>query len=105
MMLQTIKDYFWPHNVIRIKTLPRWWNDRDTVLVHCIAQILNDYFEQEKPFEWFQLEPDSPRHELLDISKWLNENLDKLYINDKEQQKLLTQKLTRVIELRDYLWT
>lgn len=49
------KDAYWyvrgvlwdRHNVLKIKTLPPTWTDRDTHLVHAIFQILTDFLEEE----------------------------------------------------------
>lgn len=40
------------YNVVRIKTLPPTWMDRDEVLLHAAFQIFCDFVEREKPTEF-----------------------------------------------------
>lgn len=40
-------------NIIKCKSLPPTWVDRDKLLVHTMAQILFDFVEKERPQEWF----------------------------------------------------
>lgn len=48
-----MKCRFWyRYNVVRIKTLPPTWCDRDEVLLHAAFQILTDYVEREQPWEF-----------------------------------------------------
>ena len=42
-----VHDWFFPWNVIKIKTLSRNFHDRDTVILHANFQILTDFVEQE----------------------------------------------------------
>ena len=46
-----VKDFFFPHNVIKMKALPRRWTDRCEVLIHAPFQVLCDFVEHEHPFE------------------------------------------------------
>lgn len=43
-----IKDYFFPHNVLKIRNTPRSWNDRSERVVHAVFSMLADYLEREK---------------------------------------------------------
>jgi len=43
-----IKCRLWyKYNVLKIKTLPPTWNDRDNILVHAMFQILEDFVKKE----------------------------------------------------------
>lgn len=63
-------DIFFPWNKLHIKTLPRKWTDRDTVLLHANFQILSDYVEGEL------FSKNNPHPILLDVdseTKWMHE--------------------------------
>lgn len=45
--------FYHKYNVVKIKTLPPTWNDRDSVLKHAMFQIFCDFIEEEKPFDHF----------------------------------------------------
>jgi len=59
VLWRRFKTYFHPYNVVHIKTLPRQWSDRDTIMLHAMFQILIDYVEKEEPFELINWESDS----------------------------------------------
>lgn len=45
-----IKCKLWHrYNILKIKTLPPTWCDRNHLLVHAMFQILSDFIEKEKP--------------------------------------------------------
>lgn len=43
-----IKDFFFPHNVLKLRNCPRCWTDRSERLVHAIFSMLCDFVEKEK---------------------------------------------------------
>jgi hypothetical protein len=43
----TVRSWFFPYNVVRIKTLPRTWCDRVEVMYHGAFQVLVDFVEKE----------------------------------------------------------
>ena len=38
-----IKNFFFPHNVVKVKTLPKSWTETDELIIHANFQILTDY--------------------------------------------------------------
>jgi len=42
-----IRDWFFPYNVVKVKTLPKSWCDRDELMYHAVFQILVDFVEKE----------------------------------------------------------
>lgn len=58
------KCYFFPYNVIRVKTIKRTWTDRSEVLLHAPFQILVDFVEKE----WM---PD--QGQLIDVDQYVKE--------------------------------
>ena len=60
-------------NVIRIKTLPPTWQDRDRVLLHAAFQILTDFVDREHPFDHFDVMASNNRddwEEILRLYAW-----------------------------------
>lgn len=54
------KIYWWlhhrlikPYNIVRIKSLSPDYHDKDEIMLHACFQLLVNYVELEKPFEWF----------------------------------------------------
>jgi hypothetical protein len=43
---------FNPFNVVKIKSLPRSYTDKDEVMLHANFQLLVNYIEEEKPFQY-----------------------------------------------------
>lgn len=43
-----IRDYFFPHNVLRIRNTPRSWNDRSERVIHTVFSMLCDFVEKEE---------------------------------------------------------
>ena len=64
-----IRSIFFPYNVIKIKSLRRTWTDRDEVMLHACFQILVDFVEKEKPFEWFG-DPDKDFKDTKGLEEW-----------------------------------
>ena len=53
-----IKCLFLPWNVVKVKTLSRYYHDKDEIMLHACFQILVDFVEKEKYFKWVGLEKD-----------------------------------------------
>ena len=103
-----IHDIFLPWNVIKIKTLPRSWIDRDEVLLHASFQILVDYVEGEDPFGvcGWDNSPDIAK-EIKDLYNWWKVerkrtgppwHWEEWTVEDQ-------QMLHRLIDIREHLWT
>lgn len=55
----SVKNFIFPHNVLRIESLGREYTDPVGYLLHANFQILKDFVEKEKPFvviDWFENE-------------------------------------------------
>lgn len=44
------------YNVVRVRTLPPTWCDRDRLLLHAAFQVLTDFVERERPWELYEVE-------------------------------------------------
>jgi len=49
-IINGIRCWLHPHNVITISRLPKTWVDRDKLMFHAMFQILVDFIELEQPF-------------------------------------------------------
>lgn len=112
-----IRNWFFPYNVLKIKTLPRSWVDNDIRLLHACFFMLTEWAEKEQPYEF-----NSTREEYIESYTFQGETqwdrvkdrdtLHELYAWWKEYEKLeesdfdLEQKkLHTLIRLRGHLWT
>jgi len=112
-----IKNWFFPWNVVKIKTLPRSWCDNDTRLLHLCFLMLTDWVEKEEPYEFH-----STREEYIKSYTWDGkvdwervkgrDTLHELYAwwksyqdTDDGDYELEQQKLHTLIRLRGHLWT
>ena len=69
-----VKDFFSPHNVIKITHLPRSWNDVDCKMFHAVFQLLVDFVELEQPFRNWN-EPSIKRHtSILEMKLFILQN-------------------------------
>lgn len=114
-----VKDFFFPHNVLRIRTLPTRWTDRDTRMLHACFQLLTDYVKYEEPAEFTMT-----RDEFIELYRWedkideerlkVRDTMHELYdwwlkhqteewcdgADEKEQEMLI-----KLIQIRRFLWT
>lgn len=127
-----VKDYFWPHNVVKCQSLPRSWNDRDERILHCCFQILTDFIEQEQPWwmkeNWTSIKNSMDAEYADEVSQlkrlyyWWKFVYVKKYLEQEEiflketdivklyEQEMLfyneeTNKAIEILQLRKYLWT
>lgn len=111
-----LKCFFWyRYNIIRIRTLPVTWNDRDDVLLHGVFQILTDFIEKEKPFEKFVTKNSLNKKdwdELKEIYCWWQLRIEstkndgnKHWDEEKRQWEKDTEMLIRLIKVRGLMWT
>lgn len=42
-----VKDYFRPHNVLKIRNMPKSFVDKDEKVFHCVFSVLCDFVEKE----------------------------------------------------------
>ena len=117
------------YNVVKVRTLPPTWVDRNEILLHAMFQILTDFVEMEKPYG---LEPgaDDPIHkeeweQIRGLYDWWKkerparpdyidvvindgatpENYKKAGEIEQAYDEEDTAKLKRLVELRGMLWT
>jgi len=43
-----VHNFFYPHNVQKIRNCPRSWNDRSECVFHCVFSMLCDFIEREE---------------------------------------------------------
>jgi len=65
---------FHPYNVVKIKSLPCTWTDRDHIMAHVLFQILDDFINKEKPdliIDW-DSDPEhrQARDKMTEIINW-----------------------------------
>lgn len=66
-LIYWLKCKLWyKYNVLKIRTLPPTWNDRDNVLVHAMFQILHDFVHKEKIDEHVDWDSDTKHREARD---------------------------------------
>jgi hypothetical protein len=95
------------HNVLVLRDLPPTWTDRDHRLLHANFQILKDFVEQEKPFEWFDTEESHRKADWVELRRlcawWEIRRF--LKDEDDEQYAYDNAMLTRLMAVRHLLWT
>lgn len=111
------------YNVVKCRRLGPTWCDRDHLLVHAVFQILTDFIDKEKPWQF-----EASDKEIIDaysgdgfgdmtyasteLANWTE--LKRLYFWWKGFDPMddyhgswdtITENMVRVIRLRKYLWT
>lgn len=87
-----IKYLFFPNNVLKIKTLPRHWMDRDEVMLHACFQILCDYVERECNNEYHALTPINIEKDMESYKEWDAESQESMRKGLIEQNRI-TQEI------------
>lgn len=110
-----IKCRLWHRwNVIRIKSLPPTWNDRDQVMLHAAFQVLTDFIEREDTWQTPQEVYDDyiecgqdvaqgrrdVRAEINSLYEWWRDRQ-----NDYGDRKEDDENLCRLVGIRKHLWT
>lgn len=72
--------FFHPYNVIKIKTLPYTWSDRDHVLAHSCFQILDDFIVKEKIDDIIDWDSDPEYRQARDKMDELNNWFHNIYL-------------------------
>ena len=101
-------------NVLKIKTLPKGWTDKDFVMLHACFQLLTNFLKKEKPFKLIDWGQDKEHRvamaELIFLNDWwknrkrLEESLE-TYNNRNAAQNLEdTEMLIRLMKVRTFLW-
>jgi hypothetical protein len=93
------------YHVIRTG-MPPGWVDREELLAVLMVKMLVDFFEGEKPFEWFDIEASHNRAEwyrLRGLYEYFRGRHPET-IRDIPHEEL-TEKLTEIVRLRDLMWT
>lgn len=118
-----LKCWLWHrYTTIKPRSLPHTWMDRDVVMEHCLFEILGQYLEKEVDVPNAGGTPEEGvLSELRGLWEWWNE----VYLNpefwhveegtpdrwkkiaelNKQMKSDLDQKLHRLLELRDHLWS
>lgn len=94
------------YNVIKIRDLSPTWHDRDHIMFHACMQIMVDFVEGEKPFDWFDTvnSPHAPEWSNLKAlyNSWKALSLEeRLNLEHEEQNRYLRE----LFALRGLLWT
>jgi hypothetical protein len=108
---------FWHrYNVVVCHNLPSTWCDRDCLMLYAAFQILSDFIEREKPWEFTgdvyaayvecdELEARGHEAVWKTIRElyawWQRRKNDRAYSNDAEDNKILHT----LIGVRAFLWT
>lgn len=76
-----IKCRLWyRYNVLKIKSLPPTWCDRDHLLCHAMFQVLSDFIEKEKPDEIIDWDSDPEHRHARDKMDELNNWFHNVYL-------------------------
>ena len=71
------RDLIFPHNVIKLKTLPRGWSDTDSKIEAFLELMLDDFITKERCFEvvdWdHNDESKQLKKEMLEAQEWFKE--------------------------------
>lgn len=110
------------YNVVRIKSLPPTWCDRDEVLLHACFTVFCDFVEREHPAEFSQTEewfrevyeagPVTEerlkvRRTMLEIYCWWQKwkDRDEDAVSDADQWAEENKRLHQLIFVRKSMWT
>ena len=101
-------------NVLKIKTLPKGWTDKDFVMLHACFQLLTNFLKKEKPFKLIDWEHDKEHQdakaELIFLNNWwkkrkkLEENSSMLNNRNAPQNSEDSEMLMRLVKVRLFLW-
>ncbi len=101
-------------NVLKIKTLPKGWTDKNFVMLHACFQLLTNFIKKEKPFNcpsWKQSEEmQAAKTELIFLNNWwkkrkkLDTNFQTLNDRNAPQNLEDSQMLMRLMKVRPFLW-
>lgn len=105
-----------PANTLRIKTLAPEWSDKDNIMLHACFQLLTDCIEKEHLLtghvDWTYSDAQKKvKEEIEALYQWWQERCRKESTDDfdwvwtKGQYEKDTQMLTRLVAVRQYLWT
>lgn len=86
------------YNRLHIRTLPPTWTDRSDMLPHAMFQILTDFIDKEKPFEYFDTEDKYHRNEWQEL-KGLYDWWHSVYLKFDPMEGYDTDKATPRDEL------
>ncbi len=108
-------------NIVKCKSLPPTWNDRDQVLLHAAFQCLTDFIDKEKPWEFdassktiyaeYNTEVDGKAMPGMDqiVKDW--KTIKRLYRwwnqrkHDYDSNPADNSMLHELINIRGYMWT
>lgn len=66
--------FYYKYNVVKIKSLPSTWVDRDNLLVHCMFTVLDDFITKERIDEIIDWDSDKEhrqaRNKMTEIINW-----------------------------------
>jgi len=71
---------FHPYNVVKIKSLPYTWTDRDHIMVHAMFTILDDFIKKEKPDLIIDWDSDPEHRKARDKMDELNDWFHNIYL-------------------------
>ena len=89
---------------LKIETLPssKHWVDADIVMLHACFQLLKDVVEKEKILEFINKEYHKKYYdEVLFLYEWWGKKAESDYEDDQEADEMLS----RLIKIRNFLWT
>jgi hypothetical protein len=69
-----VKDFFSPHNVIKLTHLPQSWRDVDCKMFHAVFQLLVNFVELEQPFRSWQFPQIKYHTSILEMELFIMQN-------------------------------
>lgn len=108
-----LKCFLWyRYTTVKPRTLKfHTWTDRDNLLLHCSFEILCRFLEEEcSPgiVDWDCDEEDKQAMKTMkELYVWWNKYIENEHKNLKwsEESKEIKEKLHKLIDVMDYMWT
>jgi hypothetical protein len=101
--------------ILNIDNLDSDWCDKDIIMLHACFQLLTDFVEKEKAFnghiDWeIDQEATNAKAEIQQLYHWWStrktlDNLNSIDTLETEQYNEDNRMLSRLIKVRQWLWT
>lgn len=104
-----------PANILKIQTLDKSWSDKDNIMLHACFQLLTDCIEKEKLHDLTDWDQDDnfkkAKKEIDELYDWWKDRVkheqgdqvDPIWTENQHDRD--TEMLTRLVNIRKFLWT
>jgi hypothetical protein len=118
----TIKNHFYPYNIVKCRYLSVNYHDKDLVMEHCILELLAQFVEREKPWEFESSSREIAKQyeeDLYDGEKrsviwaklkkayYFYKHLEEIesFLDEKKLKHIYREAVMNTVTYREYLWT